>query len=290
MFGVKQSLHRPHDAHSVALGTNGVRVGAGSFLVIGGPCAVESRDGLMRIASSVAQSGGGMLRGGAFKPRTSPHSFQGLGDDALELLNEARELTGLPVVTEVLDPRDAERVAQVADMLQVGARNMSNGALLRQLAKAGRPVLLKRGFGATISELLDAAEYLLDAGCEDVVLVERGIRTFETATRFTLDIAAVPVLRERTHLPILIDPSHPAGVARWVPDLARAAAAVGADGIMVEVHDDPANAMSDGAQALQFDEFAALVESIDAVLAAVGHSRSVPNVEHAAHRAVGASA
>ena len=217
-----------------------------------------------------------MLRGGAWKPRTSPHAFQGLGADALELLAEARAASGLPVVTEVLDPRDAERAAQVADVLQVGARNMTNGVLLRELARTRLPILLKRGYGSTLAELLDAADYVLAEGNEDVLLVERGIRTFETATRFTLDIAAVPVLRDRTHLPIIIDPSHAAGAARWVPDLARAAVAVGADGIMVEVHDKPALAMSDADQALDVAQFDALVESLDPLLAALGRRRSVP--------------
>ncbi len=267
--------HRPGQRRQVAIGDRGLTVGDGAFLVIAGPCSVESRDGIQRIARSIADTGAGMLRGGAWKPRTSPRSFQGLGADALALLAEARRETGLPIVTEVLDPRDAEVAADVADVLQVGARNMSNGALLRELARTGRPILLKRGFGATVSELLDAADYVLAEGNEDVLLVERGIRTFETATRFTLDISAVPVLRERTHLPILVDPSHPAGAARWVPDLTLAAAAVGADGVMVEVHDAPAEAMSDGEQSLDLDQFGALVVSLDRVLAAVGSRRSV---------------
>ncbi len=269
--------HLPGDRRVVRIGDSGVVVGAGSFLVIAGPCSVESRDGIERIARSVADSGAGMLRGGAWKPRTSPRSFQGLGDDALEMLAAARSATGLPFVTEVLDPRDAERAAEVADVLQVGARNMSNGVLLRELARTGRPILLKRGFGATVAELLDAADYVLAEGNEDVLLVERGIRTFETATRFTLDISAVPVLRERTHLPVLVDPSHPAGAARYVPDLARAAAAVGADGLMVEVHDAPDQALSDGEQSLDFRQFGELVGSLDAVLGAVDGRRSVPD-------------
>jgi 3-deoxy-7-phosphoheptulonate synthase len=193
------------------------------------------------------------------------------------MLAAARERTGLPVVTEVLDPRDAQIAAEHADVLQVGARNMSNGALLRELARTGRPILLKRGFGATVQELLDAADYVLAEGNEDVLLVERGIRTFENATRFTLDISAVPVLRDRTHLPIIVDPSHPAGVARWVPDLARAAAAVGADGVMVEVHDSPHDALSDAEQALEPSQFRELVVSLDRVLDAVGSRRSVPD-------------
>ena len=267
--------HRPGERRQVAIGDSGVVVGDGAFLVIAGPCSVESREGIARIADSIAASGAGMLRGGAWKPRTSPRSFQGLGADGLAMLAAARAQSGLPVVTEVLDPRDAELAAEVADVLQVGSRNMSNGALLRELARTGRPILLKRGFGATIQDLLDAADYVLAEGNEDVLLVERGIRTFEPATRFTLDISAVPVLRERTHLPILVDPSHPAGVARWVPDLALAAAAVGADGIMVEVHDAPETALSDGEQSLDLDQFRELVVSLDRILDAVGSRRSI---------------
>lgn len=269
--------HRPGVRRQVAIGDTGVVVGDGAFLVIGGPCSVESHDGITRIAESIATSGAGMLRGGAWKPRTSPRSFQGLGADALAMLAAARTRTGLPVVTEVLDPRDVELAAELADVLQVGARNMSNGSLLRELARTGRPILLKRGFGATVQELLDAADYVLAEGNEDVLLVERGIRTFETATRFTLDIAAIPVLRERTHLPILVDPSHAAGVARWVPDLALAAAAVGADGVMVEVHDTPHTAISDAEQTLDLGQFRDLVVSLDRVLDAVGSRRTVPD-------------
>lgn len=273
---MKQFSHRPGTRLCIAIGDHGPSVGDGEFLVIAGPCAVELGDGLVRVARSVAASGAGMLRGGAWKPRTSPHSFQGLGPDALALLAAARAESGLPIVTEVLDTRDVARASEIADVLQVGARNMANGALLRELARSGRPILLKRGFGATTQELLDAAEYILAEGNEQVMLVERGIRTFETATRFTLDISAVPVLRERTHLPILVDPSHPAGVARWVPDLARAAAAVGADGIMVEVHEEPERALSDADQALSLSAFDDLVRSIDPLLDALGAHRSAP--------------
>lgn len=269
--------HRPDERRIVTIANSGIRVGAGEFLVIAGPCSVESSDSIQRIASAVAASGAGMIRGGAWKPRTSPRSFQGLGESALAMLAATREHTGLPIVTEVLDPRDAQIAAEYADVLQVGARNMTNGVLLRELARTGRPILLKRGFGSTVAELLAAADYVLAEGNEDVLLVERGIRTFENATRFTLDIAAIPVLRERTHLPILVDPSHAAGVARWVPDLARAAAAVGADGIMVEVHDQPALAVSDAEQTLELDQFADLVVSLDQILAAVGSRRSAPD-------------
>ncbi|MCW2927238.1 MAG: aroG [Thermoleophilia bacterium] len=278
---MKQLAHRPADRRRVVLETGAVGVGGDDFLIIAGPCSVETVDGLQRIAAGVAGAGAGMLRGGAWKPRTSPHSFQGIGVSGLEMLAAARVATGLPIVTEVLDPRDAERAAEVVDVLQVGARNMTNAVLLRELARTGRPILLKRGFGATIQELLDAADYLLAEGNEDVLLVERGIRTFEPATRFTLDLSAVPVLRERTHLPIIVDPSHAAGSARLVPDLARAAAAVGADGIMVEVHDAPATALSDGEQALDLGEFSELVTSLDPLLRALGRRRSVPRTEPA---------
>ncbi|MBC7644198.1 MAG: 3-deoxy-7-phosphoheptulonate synthase [Thermoleophilia bacterium] len=253
----------------------------GEFLVIAGPCSVEGRDQLLEVAHGVADAGASMLRGGAFKPRTSPHSFRGLGADGLALLREARELTGLPVVTEVLDPRDIEAVADAADMIQIGARNMSNGALLREVASlsAGRPIpiLLKRGFGASIDEWLDAADYLLSGGNDQVVLCERGIRTFETSTRFTLDLSAVPVLRTRTHLPIIVDPSHAAGDARYVTALARAAAAAGADGVMVEVHADPANALSDGAQSLQLSDFSTFIAELDTIVTAMKAHRSLPS-------------
>ena len=274
---MKNLDHRPGGRRTVAIGgADGVSVGPDDFLVIAGPCAVESGGGMERIARGVAESGAGMLRGGAWKPRTSPHSFQGMGFDGLALLAEARAASGLPVVTEVLDPRDVERAADSVDVLQVGARNMSNAVLLREVARTGLPILLKRGFGSTVQELLNAAEYVLAEGNEDILLVERGIRTFEDSTRFTLDISAVPVLRERTHLPVLVDPSHAAGVARWVPDLARAAAAVGADGVMVEVHEDPVTALSDADQALSIEQFAELVSSLDPVLAALGRRRSRP--------------
>lgn len=273
---MQQLEHRPGERRQVRIGgERGVLVGGEEFLIVAGPCSIESLDGLVRIAAGVADAGAAMLRGGAWKPRTSPRSFQGMGVEALAMLAAAREATGLPVVTEVLDPRDVAQAADVADMLQVGARNMSNAVLLREVARSGRPVLLKRGFGATVQELLDASDYVLAEGNEDVVLVERGIRTFEDATRFTLDISAVPILRERTHLPVIVDPSHAAGVARWVPALARAAAAAGADGLLVEVHDAPETALSDAEQALTIDAFASLVTDLDRVLAAVDRRRSV---------------
>lgn len=235
---------------------------------------MEDRDGLLTIAQGVRASGADALRGGAFKPRTSPRSFQGLGLEGLALLKEAREQTGLPVVTEVLDPRDVEAVAAVADVLQIGARNMANGALLREAGRAGRPVLLKRGFGATVDELLHAADYVLDAGNQDVMLCERGIRSFETSTRFMLDLGAIPVLRQRTNLPVIVDPSHAAGDASLVLPLARAAVAAGADGIMMEVHHDPAAALSDARQSLSLAQYERAVQEIASVAASVGRSLS----------------
>lgn len=272
--GVKSPAHLRGQRHHVAIGESGAGIGDGRFLVIAGPCAVESREGLLCIARGVATSGAGVLRGGAWKPRTSPRSFQGLGAGGLELLAAARTETGLSVVTEVLDPRDVAIVAEVADVLQVGRATCPTARCCAR-SDAGLSVLLKRGFGATVAELLDAAEYLFAEGNENVVLVERGIRTFETATRFTLDISAVPVLRERTHLPIIVDPSHVAGMARWVPDLALAAAAEGADGVMVEVHDDPSASLSDAGQALTLAGFHALVQALDPIVAAVVRQRGI---------------
>jgi 3-deoxy-7-phosphoheptulonate synthase len=248
----------------------GVEIGGPGLVVMAGPCAVESRDQVVSIATAVARAGAAILRGGAFKPRTSPYSFQGLEGEGLALLAEARRVTGLPVVTEVLDPRHLGMVADTADMLQVGSRNMHNVALLKEVGQADIPVLLKRGMAATIDELLFAAEYILSRGNEDVVLCERGIRTFTTSTRNTLDLNAVPILKRRTHLPVIVDPSHGTGHAWLVPHLARAAVAVGADGLLVEVHTDPASALSDGAQSLSVEDFERLMPALDAVAAAVG--------------------
>ena len=247
-----------------------VAVGGRSIAVIAGPCSVEGRDMLLDAARAVRDAGAVMLRGGAYKPRTSPYAFRGLGDEALEILAEAREATGLPVVTEILDPRQLERMEEMADVLQVGARSMQNFALLAELGGSRKPVLLKRGLSATIEELLLAAEYILAAGNSNVILCERGIRTFETATRNTLDVAAVPVLKARTHLPVIVDPSHAGGHAELVEPLALAAVAAGADGLIVEVHPRPTEALSDGEQSLTPELFARLVERCDAVARAVG--------------------
>ena len=251
-------------------------IGGSEVVVIAGPCAAENAAMLTLTAHAVRAAGARMLRAGAYKPRTSPHTFQGHGDPALDWLADAGRLTGLPVVTEVTDPRQVERVAERADVLQIGARNMHNAALLAEVGLAGRPVLLKRGLAATIKELILAAEHIRVRGNESVILCERGIRTFETAARFTLDLTAVPVLKEETRLPVIVDPSHASGRAALVLPLARAAVAAGADGIMVEVHPDPSQALSDAAQALTFREFTDLVWQVARGAAAIGRWAAVP--------------
>lgn len=247
-------------------GTTAVRVGdveiGAGLVVIAGPCAVEDRARLLDLADALAGAGADLLRGGAFKPRTSPYTFRGLGRDGLRWLREAGDRSGLPVVTEVLDTRDVALVAEHADLLQIGTRNMMNYALLVEVGRAGRPVLLKRGLAATLEELVSAAEYLLLEGCPGVVLCERGIRTFSDLLRNTLDIAAVPVLKRETHLPVLVDPSHATGRREFVPPMARAAVAAGAHGVMMEVHDDPPRALSDGRQAILPETFGPLVRSL----------------------------
>ncbi len=247
-----------------------VRFGAEKVVVIGGPCAVESLDQMTTIATEVAAAGGSMLRGGAWKPRTSPYAFQGLRHEGLKLLAAARKKSGLPFVTEVLDPRDIEAVGDVADMLQIGSRSIQNFPLLREAGASGKPVLLKRGMMTTIDEWLNAAEYVLAAGGSQLVFCERGIRTFEPAMRNTLDVGSVAVLRERTHLPVIVDPSHAAGSRRYVAALARAAVAAGADGLLIETHSHPEEALSDADQSLTPAKFAELVNSCRAVARAVG--------------------
>jgi 3-deoxy-7-phosphoheptulonate synthase len=253
---------------------DGRRVGGSQFSLIAGPCTVESREQLLTTAEAVKEHGASMLRGGAYKPRTSPYSFQGLGGEGLRLLAEAKEETGLPIVTELMDQRDLDAVLEVADVIQVGARNMQNYSLLAEIGRSGRPVLLKRGLAAQIEELLMAAEYVLKEGNDQVMLCERGIRTFETATRFTLDIMAIPVLKELSHLPVIVDPSHAAGKRDLVLPLSLAAAAAGADGIIVEVHNDPDTAICDGPQAIPTDAFGEYVEQVQAVAAIVGKELS----------------
>jgi 3-deoxy-7-phosphoheptulonate synthase len=248
----------------------GQKVGGEHFALIAGPCTVESREQTLSTAHVVKEAGAAMFRGGAYKPRTSPYAFQGLGQEGLRLLGEAKEQTGLPVVTELMDARDLEAVAEVADVIQVGARNMQNYALLSEIGRSGIPVLIKRGLSATLEELLMAAEYVLKEGNENVLLCERGIRTFETAYRFTLDLTAVPVLQELSHLPVIVDPSHAAGRRDLVQPLSLAAAAAGADGIIVEVHPEPEQAICDGPQQLRSADFAAYAACVEAAAAVAG--------------------
>lgn len=245
------------------------RVGAGAFSVIAGPCAVEGR-GVIAIARLVRDAGATMLRGGAYKPRTSPYAYQGMGEAGLDLLCEAREETGLPIVTEIMDPRDIEAfLDRGIDVMQIGARNAQNFTLLREVGKTRTPVLLKRGIAGTIDELLMAAEYIMSEGNDQVMLCERGVRTFETRTRNTFDVGAIPVLHELTHLPVIADPSHAAGRSRYVGPLALAATAAGADGLEIEVHDDPASAWCDGSQALTPDAFARLMDRVREIRSAL---------------------
>ncbi len=247
-----------------------LEIGGDRLHVMAGPCSVESEEQILAVARAVREAGATILRGGAFKPRTSPYAFQGLAEEGLRLLAAAREATGLKVVTEVLNPRDLDLVARYADIVQVGARNVQNFALLKEVGEIRKPILLKRGMSTTIQEYLMSAEYILSAGNYDVILCERGIRTFETATRFTLDLNAVPVLQKLTHLPIIVDPSHGTGHWEYVPALAKAAVAVGADGLMIEVHPKPDEALSDGIQSLKPARFAALMSELQAVAKAVG--------------------
>ncbi len=263
------SLRTTRGEHSV-LEIAGRRVGGESFALIAGPCTVESREQTMQTARAVRDAGATMLRGGAYKPRSSPYSFQGLGQEGLRMLAEAKAETGLPVVTELMDVGDMEAVLEVADVVQVGARNMQNYTLLAEIGRSGTPVLLKRGLSSTIDELLMAAEYILKEGNGNVMLCERGIRTFETAYRFTLDLMAVPVLKERSHLPVIVDPSHAAGRRDLVTPLSLAAAAVGADGIIVEVHPNPDEAICDGPQQLRTDEFADYAAAVERAAALSG--------------------
>jgi len=245
-------------------------LGGSEFVVIAGPCSVESGESLRTTAAAVKAAGARAIRGGAFKPRSSPYAFRGLGQEGLEILAQTREETGLPVVTEVMDTRQVELVAGYADVLQIGARNMQNFALLSEVGRTHRPVLLKRGMSAKIEDLLNAAEYVMKEGNPHVILCERGIRTFETATRNTFDVAAIPVLKRETHLPVLADPSHAGGLRHLVAPLSFAAVAAGADGIIVEVHPDPERALSDGDQSLTFDEFGALMAGLKPFAEAAG--------------------
>jgi 3-deoxy-7-phosphoheptulonate synthase len=278
-FKLTSREFRPENSQ-VAL--NGLRFGGDDVVIIAGPCSVESRSQLLETAWAVREAGAHALRGGAFKPRTSPYSFQGLGLVGLELLAEARQATGLPVVTEVMTTEQIPMVAQYADMLQLGARNMQNFALLHALGESQKPILLKRGMSATIEELLMSAEYILSHGNRRVILCERGIRTYETATRNTTDINAVPVLKSLTHLPVILDPSHSTGSWGYVTSIARAAVAAGADGLIIEVHHNPADALSDGGQSLKPERFAELVTQVKAIAEAVGRKLAPqPAISHA---------
>ena len=249
----------------VKIGKDNVTIGGGSFVVFAGPCAVESEEQVLATARAVKAAGAQVMRGGAFKPRTSPYSFRGMGEDGLKLLAAAREETGLPIITEVMSPRDVDLVNRYADVLQIGARNMQNYSLLDEVGKADKPVMVKRSFSATYEDWLLAAEYVMAGGNMQVVLCERGIRTFETFTRNTVDLNAVPAIHRLSHLPVVVDPSH--GTGKWylVTPLARAAAAVGADGLIIEVHPNPDEAKSDGAQSLTFENFSTLMAQVTAI-------------------------
>ena len=261
---------REFKAEDTVIAVSGVKIGAAEVIVMAGPCAVESREQVLKAAEGVKKAGAKILRGGAFKPRTSPYSFQGLGEKGLEILAEAKLRTGLPIVTEVLEPADVNLVSQYADILQVGARNMQNFALLEEVGKINKPVLLKRGMMSTVEELLLSAEYILSNGNYNLVLCERGIRTFEKYTRNTLDISAVALIKRLSHLPIIVDPSHATGERKLVKPMAQAAIATGADGLIIEVHPCPEEALCDGYQSLNLDEFNSLMQDVRKVAAAVG--------------------
>jgi 3-deoxy-7-phosphoheptulonate synthase len=263
-------VSREFRPQNTVVNVNGVAVGGPEFVVMAGPCAVENREQVLTAARAVKSAGASILRGGAFKPRTSPYSFQGLGEEGLKILLAAKRETGLPIVTEVISPELVPLVSEYADVLQIGARNMQNYALLEACGKIRKPVLLKRGMMSTIEEMLMAAEYILSNGNQQVILCERGIRTFENSTRNTLDISAVPVIKRNSHLPIIIDPSHAAGHTEFVPALALAAVAAGADGLIVEVHPCPETAWCDGVQSLSVEKFNDMMVSIRAVAAAMG--------------------
>ena len=261
---------REFKADNTIIDIKGAMIGGKKIVVMAGPCSVENKMMIIRVAEDVRKAGASFIRGGAFKPRTSPYAFQGLGEEGLQYLAEAREKTGLPVVTELMDPRDLEAMVKYADVIQIGARNMQNFRLLLEVGSVKKPVLLKRGLSSTIKEWLMSAEYIMSRGNHDVILCERGIRTFETATRNTLDLSAVPVLKRLTHLPVVVDPSHGVGKRDLVAPMAKAAVAAGADGLMIEVHTNPEEAMSDGEQSLRPGDFGALMAELRPVAAAVG--------------------
>ena len=264
-----KKANRKFHPEDTVVNVSGVKVGGGHFAVIAGPCSVESESQIETVAASVQAAGAKLLRGGAFKPRTSPYSFQGMRAEGLELLRHARTKTGMPIVTEIMNNEHLPLFADV-DLIQIGARNMQNFELLKAVGRSGRPVLLKRGLSATLEELVMSAEYIMAEGNDQVILCERGIRTFETSMRNTLDISAVPMLKKMTHLPVVIDPSHAAGIAWMVQPLAAAAVAAGADGLMVEVHNDPAHALCDGAQSLTPAQFSALMDKLRPLVSLMG--------------------
>lgn len=265
----KQANRKFHPDDTVIDLGNGIKIGGGNFQFFAGPCSIESEEQIIEVAKAVKAAGAKILRGGAFKPRTSPYAFQGMREDGLKLLLKAKEITGMPIVTEIMDASHIDLFEDV-DIIQVGARNMQNFELLKELGKLDKPIFLKRGLSSTYQELLMSAEYIMANGNEKVILCERGIRTFETATRNTLDLAAVPMLKEKTHLPVIIDPSHASGIARLVKPMSFAAAACGADGLMIEVHNDPAKALCDGPQALRPEEFCEVVKGVEKIRNAIG--------------------
>jgi len=267
-------VSREFKAEDTVINVNGTEIGGKRVVVMAGPCSVETNDLLTSIAIEINDAGASILRGGAFKPRTSPYSFQGLGEEGLEYLSEARRKTGLPIITELLDPRDLPMMEKHADILQIGARNMQNFRLLAEVGSQKKPVMLKRGLSATIKEFLLSAEYILSAGNPNVILCERGIRTFETQTRNTLDLSAVPVLKQLSHLPVIVDPSHAVGKTYLVAPMAKAAIAAGADGLMIEVHSNPAEAFCDGDQAMLPKNFKHLMTELDRIAIAVGRTLS----------------
>ncbi|MEA3478370.1 MAG: 3-deoxy-7-phosphoheptulonate synthase [Bacteroidota bacterium] len=268
--GESYLVSRQTNPNDTVINVNGIEIGGSEIVIIAGPCAIENREQILETARKVHSAGANILRGGAFKPRTSPYSFQGLGEEGLKYLSEARDETGLPIVTEVMDTRKMEMVCKYTDIIQIGSRSMHNFPLLKEAGKCRKPVLFKRGLMATIDEYLLAAEYILSEGNNQVILCERGIRTFETSTRNTLDLSAIPILKRRTHLPVIVDPSHATGHNWVVPAMAKAAIAAGADGIMIEVHHKPLDALSDGPQSLYPDDFVQLVKDVEKIAQAVG--------------------
>jgi 3-deoxy-7-phosphoheptulonate synthase len=273
-FSIPTKVSRTTKPDGTIVKIDGVELGGSDIVVIAGPCAVESREQLFETARAVKADGARILRGGAFKPRSSPYNFQGLGEEGLKLLGMIRKETGIPVVTEVMDPRQIELVAGYADMIQIGSRNMQNYPLLKEAGMCSKPILLKRGMMATIEEFLLAAEYILNQGNDQVILCERGIRTFETSTRNTLDLSAVPMLKRLSHLPVIVDPSHGTGLRWMVPAMSKAAIAVGADGLIMEVHYKPEDALCDGYQSLSLDEFAQLMTDLKKIALAIGRKIS----------------